>query len=336
MKYFKAEKPKVDQIISSGRNFLLLAHLDPDGDALGAMFGLAGILKKMKKVPVIGLNSSVPRRYEFIAADAGYKTTLAEKLSLNKIDAIFVLDVSNVNRLDSFTAVLSAAMEEPLNIPVINIDHHPDNQRFGDVNVVDSQASSASQLVVELFGSKALDARSATPLYTGIVSDTGSFRHGMDMKRAHQAAVLCLNYKIDTKEVYDNLFAIETEGSLRLFSRALSRLNVLDRGQLAYMHLTHTDYKELKLTAEDSAGFISRMFLIEGARVIVFFNETEKNEVKVSLRSNAELHVGEIAAKFGGGGHAKASGCMIEGQLDRVMDRVLKSIKLAQESGKGD
>jgi len=336
MKYFKTERPRIEQILEEGKHFLLLSHLDPDGDALGAMFGLAGILKKMKKIPVIGLNNGVPRRYDFMASDTGYKITSAEKVSLNRIDGIFILDASSINRLDHFAAVVSAAREAPLNISVINIDHHPDNQRFGDINIVDTQASSASQLVVELFGARALDLRSAIPLYTGIVGDTGSFRHGTDMKRCHQAAVLCLNHKIDTKKVNDNLFAIETEGSLRLFSRALSRLTVLDKGRLASMHLTHADYKDLKLTAEDSAGFISRMLIIEGARVLVFFNETEKNVVKISFRSNAELDVGEIAAKFGGGGHARASGCVIEGVLERVIDRVLKTIKLVQDAAKGD
>ena len=129
-----------------------------------------------------------------------------------------------------------------------------DNQRFGDVNIVDTHASSASQLVVELFGSKALDLQAASSLYAGIVSDTGSFRHGTDMKRAHQAAVVCLNFKIDTKDVYDNLFAIETEGSLRLFSRALSRLSVLDKGRLAYMYLSYTDYQRAETYSRRFCG----------------------------------------------------------------------------------
>lgn len=331
MQYFKAELPRIRQILEAGRYFLVLTHLDPDGDALGAAFGLAAILKKMKKVPLVGLNQPAPKRFEFITNEGGIKAVYPDKYSLAKFAAVFIVDTSTVPRLDQYSGILAAIREQGLAIPVVNIDHHPDNQRFGDVNIIDPQASSASQLILELFGSRALDAYSAFCIYTGIVADTGSFRHGTDMKRAHQAAGTCLTWPIDTKFVYDQLFAIETEGSLKLFSRALARLAVLEKGKLAAMHLTHEDYRELRLTGEDSAGFINRMLLIEGAQVLVFFNETEKNVVKISLRSNSDCHVGELAAKFGGGGHAKASGCIQEGPLDRVMDRVLKSVRLVLE-----
>lgn len=338
MRYFRNEHQKLLDILSGGKHFLILTHIDPDGDALGAAFGLAYILKKMKKQPVVGLNAPLARKYEFLNIDEGIKVILPERLNLSRLDGLLVLDLGDLKRLDRYSEPVRELLEggekgTPA-LPVVNIDHHPDNTRFGTFNIVDSNAASTSQMILEIFGSRMLDKRSALRLYTGIVYDTGGFRHGKNMKRVHEAAVICLNHEIDTKFIHDQLFAIETEGSLRLFSRALSRLVLSEKGRVAHMYLNADDYRELKLSGEDSAGFINRMLLLEGAQLVIFFNETEKNNIKISLRSNTDFNVGEFASKFGGGGHEKASGCVIEGNLEKVMDKVLKSLRLALDPKK--
>ncbi len=326
MSDFKIKYKKITQIIRKGQTFLIVVHEDPDGDAIGSAYGLASILKKKGNTAVIGLNQALPGRYEFLNIDDSIKVTTHDKINVNRFDAIFTLDVSREKRLKNYEDIV---LKSPKDRPVINIDHHPDNQNFGQINVVDPTASSTSQIILELFGIRALDYNAAFSLYAGLVYDTGSFRHGNNLKRVHEAAALCLNFDLDSNYIYDNFFSIQSEGSLKLFAKAVNRLNLIEKSQVAYMSITSEDYKELKLDEEASGGFINKVSMVEDASVIIFFNEFEKNEVKISFRSNRGFNVSEFAQKFGGGGHVKASGCFMEGLLEKVMDKVIKSLKIA-------
>jgi phosphoesterase RecJ-like protein len=184
-------------------------------------------------------------------------------------------------------------------------------------------------MIVELLGSRALDINSAWCLYAGIVYDTGSFRHGVNMKRAHEAAIHCLAFPIDSRQVYNRLFSLETEVALRLFSRALSHLTIAERGRIVYMYLTDEDYKEYKADPEVASGFVNRLVMLEGAEIILFFNEAESNVIKVSLRSNTDFSVGDFASMFGGGGHTRAAGCRVEGLIEKVTERMLKALRIS-------
>jgi phosphoesterase RecJ-like protein len=332
MRHFRTELPRIKALIAGGSNFLLLTHANPDADAIGSVAGLAYLLKRQRKTATFGLCQSPVKRLEFLGVEDVTRIIPPERFNPAKYDAVILLDANHISRLDRFGELLAALPEERrLALPIVNIDHHPDNDRFGSLNIVDPQASSTCQILVEMFGARALDSHAAACFYAGIVSDTGSFRHGKDMARVHQAAALCLSHDIDSKEVHDRLYAVESEGSLRLFGRALNRLTVGERNRTAWLYLTADDYRELKLSREDSAGIINRMLQIEGVQIAVFFNEYERNQISVSLRSNAELNVGEFAAKFGGGGHEKAAGFLVEGGMETTIDRVLKSLKVAME-----
>jgi len=316
------------QIIKDKKQFLLLTHLDPDGDALGSACGLAYILKKMKKQVVIGLCESLPVRYEFLNRDESLRFLQHERINLSKYDAIIVLDASTPARLDKFENQIKTLGPD---VCLVNIDHHGDNSRFGTLNIVDTDSASASQMIIELLGARALDVNSAWCLYAGIVHDTGSFRHGVNIKRAHEAAIHCLVFPVDSKQVYNRLFSLETEVALRLFSRALSRLNVAERGRIVYMYLVDEDYREFKAEPDAATGFVNRLVMLEGAEIVLFFNEAESNIIKVSLRSNIEFSVGDFASMFGGGGHVRAAGCRIEGIMEKVIERMVKALRLSLE-----
>ena len=316
------------QIVKECKQYLLLTHYDPDGDALGSVCGLAYILRKMKKQVTIGLCEAYPARYEFLICDDGLRFQQQERVNFSKFDAIFVLDASTPDRLDKFEKDIRAL---PSGSRLVNIDHHADNTRYGSLNIVDCDAASTSQMIVELTGARALDSHAAFCLYAGIVYDTGSFRHGVNMKRAHEAVTHCLAWPIDSKHVYNRLFSLETESALRLFSRALSRLTVVEKGRVVYMYLTSDDYREFKADPDVSNGFINRLVMLEGAQIVLFFNEIDNNQIRVALRANIDFSVGDFAAMFGGGGHTRAAGCRIEGIIEKVIERMIKSLHLALE-----
>lgn len=333
MTRFKSESAKITQVLSGITKVLILTHVGPDGDALGSCFGLAHLLKKKKKRPVIALEEGVKGRFRFLVENSEIPViTDPEQLNLRQFDAVFVLDTSSVKRLGAYSWIIDAANdpEAKKKFAVVNIDHHPDNTAFGTLNVLDSDAGSACQIVTELFsGQLKKNQQAAFALYTGIVSDSGSFRHGPDMRRIHEAAIILLKNKIDTCEIHDHLYAIETEKSLKLFARALQSLQIVKFGSaaVAYMLLSQNDYQELKADITHSEGFISRMQLLEGAGLVVFFNEVKLGVVKVSLRSNEDYNTGEFATKFGGGGHARAAGFIMEGTADKVVKNVISSLE---------
>ena len=314
------------QIIKEHKQFLLLTHYDPDGDALGSTCGLGYILRRMKKQVTIGLCDVFPGRYEFLICDDGLRFQQQERVNLAKFDAVIVLDSSTPDRLDKFEGGVRAL---PEGVPLVNIDHHGDNSRYGTLNIVDCDAASTSQMIVELLGARALDSQAAFCLYAGIVYDTGSFRHGVNMRRAHEAVTHCLAWPIDSKQVYNRLFSLETEAALRLFSRALSRLAIVEKGRVAYMYLTSEDYREFKADPDVTNGFINRLVMLDGAQIVLFFNEVENNQIRVALRANIDFSVGDFAAMFGGGGHTRAAGCRIEGIIEKVIERMIRSLHLA-------
>lgn len=331
MDYFKNEKNRLNTAIKKSKRILLLGHVDPDGDAIGSMFGLGYILQKQGKLPIIGLNGDMPERYNFLDLDNSLNIMNSASINLKKIDLIIVVDSSNLSRVGIFQEQVEKFVAEA-GVKVVNIDHHDYNDNFADINIVDVNSSSATQVIVELFGKRALNYNAAFCLYTGIVSDTGSFRHGKDVERTHKTAALCLSFKIDSEEVYQKLFAIETEKTLKLFARALANLKVENNGDIAIIFLRMEDYQDLNVTPADSAGFINKILLLENAKFVLFFNEIEKNKAKVSVRSSSGVNLAEFSAKFGGGGHVKASGFSIEGLLEKSIERVKSSLEIAYQA----
>ncbi len=332
MDYFKNEKNRLNAAIKKSKKILLLAHVDPDGDAIGSMFGLGYILQKKGKNPIIGLNVPIPDKQSFFDVDGSLNSSKADNINLKKIDLIIVMDSANISRLGSFQPLVEKFKETGGGVRVINIDHHDYNDNFGNLNIVDSMSSSATQIIVELFGKRALDDNSAFCLYAGIVADTGSFRHGKNIVRTHKTAALCLSFNVDSEIVYQNLFAIETEQTLKLFARALTNLKIESDGELVTFFLTTEDYQSLNATPAESSGFINKILLLEHAKFVLFFNEVEKNVIKVSVRSSSGFNLAEFATKFDGGGHVKAAGFSMEGLLEKSIERVKNSLKIGYQT----
>ncbi len=302
------------------RRFLVLSHVDPDGDAAGTALGLAWILREAGKKAQVLLPGGAPELYAFLpgALDIG----ASPEEAWAEADAIVSVDATSPSRLAGLAPLLE------FGLPVANVDHHPDNTRFGDVNLVDSSACAASLLIWEV----ARDAEftvgrdAAECLYTGIFTDTGRFTYSNTDARALEAAAALAARGADSHRVASCVYGTQTVASVRLLAKALDSLEIHADGQAACLVVTRSMLEETGATLEDADGFSNWSRSLQGVKVGVFLRETEDGTIKISFRSNEGVEIDGVAGRFGGGGHARAAGARVPGPLAQAKQDVLRAV----------
>jgi phosphoesterase RecJ-like protein len=214
---------------------------------------------------------------------------------------------------------------------VLNIDHHISNVRFGDVNWVEPLTSSASEMVYKLFKYMRvpIDAQSALALYTGIMTDTGSFRYSNTTAETHKAAAELMKYRIDTVQVYKNVYENIPEEEVKLLNKILPSVKRECGGRLVWFQVPHNLLKGKKIVFDLGEHILSFGRAMKGAEVVVLFKENlgVKREIRVNLRSQGKFDVNKLAQYFGGGGHKAAAGITMHGTITAVRKKVLAKIK---------
>jgi phosphoesterase RecJ-like protein len=301
------------------RRFAIVSHVDPDGDAVGSGLGLAWILRGAGKEAVF-LARGVPRTYEWLPGFDGVKTDAA-RLGFAP-DAVFVVDATAPARVVPFGALLETG------IPVANIDHHPDNTRFGDVDWVDPSAAATALMVWEMARDLELPVgqEAATCLYVGLVTDTGRFTYGNTDVRALAVATALAERGADPHRIGRSVYESNSVASQRLLGRVLSTLEILEDGQVAILHLTTAMLEETGARPEDADGFSTYARSIEGVKVGILFREADGGSIKVSFRSNEGVSIDGVAGRFGGGGHPSAAGARVPGPMEAAKERVLRAV----------
>jgi len=317
---------KTLKCINKHSRFLITSHLNLEGDALGSELAFCHLLKKMGKSAFIINDDPVPNNYLFLSGSEkiiNYDT--AKKKSLN-FDCFAILDCSDLKR---------CGRVQEMNIKnkvVLNIDHHISNQRFGDFNLVDANASSCSEIIYRIYKKTGvpLDKSAALYLYVGILTDTGSFRYSNTTAFVHKAASDLLKYNIDVPDIYRKIYQDIPIDEIRLLNKVLPKIKITANGRLAWIQLDRDVLRKHKNTYFDLTEYIlSFARAIKDVEVCVLFknNFEDKNEIRVNFRSQGHLDVNAIASFYGGGGHKTASGCSIIGEINQVRNRVLHRIK---------
>jgi phosphoesterase RecJ-like protein len=306
--------------LARGRRVAIVSHLDPDGDAVGSALGLAWLLRGVGREAVVGLPGGVPRLYDFLpgAEDVAAR---AEDME-GPFDAVVAVDATSPSRLAELASVASRGGT------LLNVDHHGDNIRFGDVAWVDPTACATALLVHELarHAGWAESAESAACLYTGILTDTGRFTFANTDARALAAAAELVERGAAADDIAHRVYERRTAASTRLLARALSTLTLHDDGRVAVVHVTPEMLAETGARAEDTEGFSNWARSIEGVKVGLFFRDTGEGIVRVSFRSNGGVAVDAVAGRFGGGGHPGASGARLPGPLEEAKENVLRAV----------
>lgn len=301
-------------ILDSRRDFVIAGHVDPDGDAIGACYGLGMALTRLDKKAVVVLEP-YHDKYQVLP---GKELLYGGRLDELEPEVLLCLDCAAPDRLGNAKGLLDKAKV------TVCIDHHVSNPGFGQYNYIDADASSTSQLIYHVIERlTSIDQSIASALYGGMVYDTGGFRHGCTGAETLRIAARLMETGIQFTTIYNELIVRHTLAEARIFGRALSHLRVV--GDMAYAYVTRADLDVCGATTKDLDGIAEYILNVKAVDVAAFFYERPSGEVKVSFRSK-EVSVGEFAQRYGGGGHKNASGCVMKNGLERAIKIIVKEL----------
>ncbi len=313
--------------IDGREEFLILSHVDPDGDAIGSSLGLAWALRALGKKVVTANESPLPDGLRFLPGSEWVKQPAQVARTF---DAAFVLDCSSLDRVGPNAAGLVAPHAQ-----VANVDHHAANDGFGNPKLVNVEASATAELVHEILESYGapIGPEMAECLYVGIASDTGAFRYQNTTPRALRLAARLVERGARPSVTADALYGRKSEASLRILGLALESLEKRGGGQVGALTISRDMFEKAHATPEDADGIVQFAKSLDGARVGVLIQEVAPGEVRLSFRSDGTLDVNEIAGRFGGGGHRNAAGARVRGELEKVRGAVLDALDRAVNGG---
>ncbi len=314
----------IKTVIESNQTFVISSHVSPDGDSVGSALGVYECLKAMGKNAVVAMNDAIPDAYTWLDPDGDIlaPATEADIERLGSVDVVVIVDANGWDRLGR----LRKSLEGSPALKVV-IDHHPYNELITPHSVIETQASSTAELVYDLIDSigAPLTARAADALYTGILTDTVSFRFARSAPCAHVIAAKLLSTGVNPSRVYDKVYNHNTGARTRLMGRALSDIQFTGCGRIAWLTVTRTMIEETGALSSDTSGFVDTTMTIAGTKIGIIFVESEDGTVQISLRSRRDTDVNQIAVGLGGGGHRNASGAVFNGSLEQAVKTVTEA-----------
>ncbi len=302
---------QISDAINGAKEILLIAHQKPDGDTLGANLAMANWLRDTGKHFHIFCLHPVPPHFQYLPLWQHVKST-EDELEHIPFDVVITIDSSTLSYAGA-EELLSKLKGKPT---IINIDHHGTNPLFGDLNVVDPAASSATIMVYRFFShvQAAISQDIATCLLTGILTDTGGFSNLGTNSEAMEIASELLKRGAKFRAITNNTVRNKTVNTLKLWGRALDRLTRHAHGVVSTV-ITQADLQECDADEDDMEGIANFLNALQDARVVMVLKERD-GMVKGSLRTTElDVDVAEIAKQFGGGGHKKAAGFSVPGHL---------------------
>lgn len=299
---------------------IVSAHTVPDPDALGSAIAIARGLLGLGVDAEIYFGDELPSSLHSLVAD----TPVCEVLPSAIPPLFFVVDTASEKRIAAEGKDLL-----PHATTVVNLDHHYSNTIWGTDNFIDASAAASAEIALNFLKeiNAPIDAVSATALYAGVLDDTGCFRFSNTSPASLRAAAELVERGANPSQIAELLYFTQSMRSAKLRGRALEALQLVGNAQVSLIQLSQKDFAELGATADDAEGIVDEARAIEGVRVAVLIRELPKDGWKVSLRGKDEsINVGEVASKFGGGGHTGAAGCRVEGDASEARMKVLTEV----------
>lgn len=313
----------LDEEINGAGYIAISGHIRPDGDCIGACMALYMYLKKIVSPGVkvsVFLEKTAP-----VFADIPHigeiKTSVPEGRLKEVPDVMFALDCDK-SRLGMAERLFEAAGKR------INIDHHISNRGCGDVNYIDTSASSTSELVYELIDKGAVDSDIAMALYIGIIHDTGVFQYSNTSKRTMEIGAELIGYDFDHSLLVERTFNQKSYVQNLMLGRALTESILFLSGKCIVSGVTRKMMEFYGAVPGDFTGIVAQLRNTKGIECAIFMYELDVLEYKVSLRSTDNVDVSAIAEYFGGGGHKKAAGCTMSGTYHDVINNLSRQIEM--------
>jgi phosphoesterase RecJ-like protein len=304
--------------IKNAKSALVVSHVDPDGDSIGSMNAMAILLAYYGLAVDIYSQDSVPKIYRFLPGSDKVK----QKLEPNKkYDLLIAVDASDIKRLgDKFNP-------RAISRAIINIDHHPDNTNYADCNYVEGLSSTA-ELIYKLikYLKMKITHDIADNLYVALITDTGNFRYENTSISTFAMAQDLLKAGVKTHDICTKIYDNKSLTGIRVGAAVMSKMQISPDRKIAWAVVTKEIMAENQAKSEDLVGLIDMIRQIEGIEVAILFRE-EYGKIKVNFRSKTKTNVSEVARRFGGGGHYRAAGAVLEMDINMAQKLVIHEVK---------
>jgi phosphoesterase RecJ-like protein len=316
--------PELQQIVDAIRarnRFVISSHSRPDGDSIGSQLAAAYALRSLGKVvTIVNADAAPAPLMQFPGVPS---ITIADHIE-GQYDAAIIMECGDLAR----TGV--SGLERSF---VINIDHHPGNTGYGDINWFDSAAAACGEMVFDLVRALGVELTLdiATHIYLAILTDTGSFHYSSISTRTFDICRATLEAGVDPVMVARNVYDSNNMGRLKLFGAVLSAMQLDPSGRIAIVYLDHEMARAAGGTYDDTEGLINLPLTVKEIQAVVFFKQIEGEEYRVSMRSKGDIDIGAVSKEFGGGGHKNAAGCTVKGGIDALQKLFVEKIEDAIE-----
>ncbi len=315
------ERKKILELIRRHKRFLVTSHHNPDADAAASSLGVAVMLKALGKTVHVLNEDALPQWLEFLP-----QSKLVKKASTVKpfdYDVAIMLDCGDFERIGGVKKLLIDGK------PIINIDHHVTNTRFGSINWVAKGASSTCEMVYDLLdvARMGLTKPMAILLYAGIMTDTGSFRYDNVNAKTHAIAADLMRFGINAQDMHERLYVGVPVIDMKLFTKVIHEAQLVQHDKVFCVNLTLKDSAAFSKKFDLKEKLFGFLRSVEGIEVVVILTQINSKEVRINFRSQGHVNVAKLAQQFNGGGHPKAAGGKTTGTLPQVQEYVLKAIK---------
>lgn len=303
--------PQCLQVLRSAKNIVITTHQNPDGDAIGSSLGLYHFARALGVNAVVINTSPTPSNLSFLpSADSIHVfSPEVDDRTIQTADAIFILDLNSSKRIQTMEeSVLRSPAKKVL------IDHHQNPTIIPDVPVIDTDSCSTCELIYHIICASGVhfSQEMATSLYTGIMTDTGSFRFSRTKADVFRIAGALVDYGADPVAIAENVFNSSGFNRTVLLGKALGSMQLFYNGKLSVMNVTADDFLQTSALEEDTEGFVQHTLTISGVVMgILFIELPNANTVKISIRSKGDVRANDLAAEFSGGGHVNAAATRI-------------------------
>jgi len=309
----------IKEEILKAKSIVILTHESPDGDAIGSSMAVYLALKSIGKEPDV-IIPEMPRVFEFLPNINEVK----KSSNVEKYDLAIALDCADIKRLNGFSQYFENAKS------TIVIDHHSGNTMFGQYNYVNPVSPACAQILCVIFEYFGIEITNEIGecLITGIITDTGGFKYSNVTSDTFDFAAGLLEKGVNISNIYERVMQTVTISRFNLTRIAVDRLELLEDGKIAFTYITMEDERKVNADYGDHEGIVEQGRSIEGVLVSVFLRETEQG-YRVSLRANnnSNINVADICMIFGGGGHIRAAGCLLQGTLAAAKEKIIDEIK---------
>ncbi|MFI4910788.1 MAG: bifunctional oligoribonuclease/PAP phosphatase NrnA [Sedimentisphaeraceae bacterium JB056] len=319
------------ELIKNAENILITGHTRPDGDSCGSVCAMSRFLLSMNKnvipfmiTPYSDDMSFILEGVEHFIADPEIDMCKQINDICDAVDLVVLVDTNSRNQLPRFEKWLDTS-----DAPVIVFDHHITNDGLGDVEIIDTEAAAAGQVVCEFFEALniSISKEMADNMFVAIAADTGWFRFGNRNKGdVYAMAGRLIDRGADPAKIYQKLYQQMPEGKLRLLAKSIDSMKLYFDGQVAFQHLFLSDFTATGTKGRDTGGLVNEPNKIATVDVSAMFIEQPNGQFKCSMRSKGKVNVRVIAQKYGGGGHDLAAGVTLDKSLDEAKALIKEEI----------